>query len=167
MAVLRTRFRRDSTRAARGFTLIELAVAMSLSAILVAIAIPRMRSRTVNILATQRLVIATLRLARTNAISKSVHYKVSIPSITQLQVARLKETAPGSGVWTADGAYPAQTITLRPSTSLKATLVGTSVEFNSRGIALALAGAWQVDALDTFGVTKSLQVWPSGQVNEL
>lgn len=167
MAALRTRVRRDSACAARGFTLIELVVALTISAILVGVAIPRMRPRTVNILATQRLLIATLRLARTNAISKSVHYKVSFPSVTQVQVARLQETAPGSGVWQADAAYPAQTITLRPSTSIKATLVGTSVEFNSRGIALALVGAWQVDALDTFGVTKSLQVWPSGQVNEL
>ena len=115
---------------------------------------------------TQRLLIANLRLARTNAISKSVHFKVSFPSATQVQVARLKESPAGSGIWLADTASPAQTITLPASTSVKSTVVGTSVEFNSRGLAVRLTGPWQVDAQDAFGVTKSVQVWPSGQVNE-
>lgn len=159
-----TSLRRAS--AARGYTLIELVVGLSIVGILAAVAIPHLTPRTMNIIATQRLLIANLRLARTNAISKSVHFKVSFPSTTQVQVARLKENPAGSGVWQADAASPAQTITLPASTSVKATVVGTSVEFNSRGLAVSLTGPWQVDAQDSFGVIKSLQVWPSGQVNE-
>jgi prepilin-type N-terminal cleavage/methylation domain-containing protein len=150
----------------RGFTLIDVVTTLSVIAILAGIALPRFDNRRVDIMAAQRLVIAKLRLARTNAITKSVHFRVSFPTASQIQVASMQENPPGSGTWQVDSSN-VQTIPLPNVTQIQSSEVGTSIEFNSRGIAVNLTAPQQIDARDTFGVTKSLQVWPSGQVNEL
>ena len=151
----------------RGSTLMQLLTAMSIMAALAAIAVPRFDSRRMQILTAHRLVISNLRVARANSISKSVHFTVSFPSNNVITVQRLKESPANSGTWVTDDTYTAQSITLPSTTTMKTAAVGTSVEFNSRGLAVNLAAARQLDVQDSYGVTKSLQVWPSGQVNEL
>jgi Tfp pilus assembly protein FimT len=150
----------------RGFGLIDMVTTLSVVAILAGAAFPSFDNRRVQIIAAQRLVIADLRLARTNAITKSVHFQVSFPTARQIRVARMQESPPGSGAWQVDSSN-VQTTTLPNVTQIQSSEVGTSVEFNSRGMAVNLTAPQQIDARDTFGVTKSLQVWPSGQVNEL
>ena len=149
-----------------GHTLIEMVVVLSILAIMAAYAVPEYRASRVHINNTQRLLLANLRLARTNAISKSVHYQVAFPSATQMQVSRMVENPPGSGTWQVDTTN-VQTIPLPTSTQVKSTVVGTVYEFNARGITVNLSTPQQIDLQDSFGLTKSIQVWPSGQVNEL
>lgn len=149
-----------------GHTLIEMVVVLSILAIMAAYAVPEYRASRVHINNTQRLLLANLRLARTNAISKSVHYQVAFPSATQMQVSRMVENPPGSGTWQVDTTN-VQTIPLPTSTQVKSTVVGTVYEFNARGITVNLSMPQQIDLQDSFGLTKSIQVWPSGQVNEL
>jgi Tfp pilus assembly protein FimT len=143
-----------------------MATTLSVVAILTGIALPHLDSRRMNIITAQRLVMANLRLARTNAITKSVHFQVSFPTASQIQVARMQQNPPGSSTWQVDSSN-VQTISLPDATQIQSTEVATSIEFNSRGIAVNLTGVQQIDAQDTFGATKSLQVWPSGQINEL
>ncbi|MBI4515895.1 MAG: prepilin-type N-terminal cleavage/methylation domain-containing protein [Deltaproteobacteria bacterium] len=153
----------------RGYTLIEILVTMSVMAVMAAIALPHFDSRRLEINNAQRLLIANLRQARFNAISKSIHFQVSFPQNDHVVVSRMKENPAGSGTWEVDTTEPTnvQTTSLPAGTTVKSAAVGTTIEFNSRGIVLNMNTAKQVDVQDTFGVTRSLQVWPSGQVNEL
>src|SRR5262250_3291678 len=118
-----------STRLActAGYSLVELLVSVSILGIIAGIAMPQIRSGRMQVGNAQRLLIANLRLARTNAISKSVHYQVTFPTATQIRVSRMNEVPAGSGVWQVDTTNQ-RTITLPSPTSLKSTVVGTTVE---------------------------------------
>jgi prepilin-type N-terminal cleavage/methylation domain-containing protein len=156
--------------ASRGFTLTELVVTFSILAVLILIALPRWDARRLNILEAQRMALADLRLARSSAITTSMHFQVTFPAVTYMQVARMKEEPAGSGTWVVDSNH-VQDISLPSGTQVKLsgteTLQSLSVEFNSRGLAMGLAAPQSIDLQDSFGRTKSLQVWPSGQVNAL
>ncbi|HVN84733.1 MAG TPA: prepilin-type N-terminal cleavage/methylation domain-containing protein [Candidatus Binatia bacterium] len=154
----------------RGYSMVEMMVALSVAAIIMAIAIPRLRTQRVNIQTAYRQVIAAFRIARANAISKSTHYQVSFPDSTHVKISPMYEPTPGSGVWVVD-TTKVQTQVLPNRTTINAAAVNTLVEFNSRGIVTnstiptpAAGQAPQVDVQDTYGATKSTQVWPSGQI---
>ena len=150
---------------AGGFTLVEMFVALAFLAILTAIAIPHFDPRRMQIVSAQRLLLANLRVARTNAISKSVHYQVSLPTTTQIKVSRMLEPTPNSGSWSVDSTK-VQTIRLPSITTITSTEVGTTIEFNSRGFVVnPTPGPQRLDVQDTYGQTKYVQVWPSGQIN--
>jgi prepilin-type N-terminal cleavage/methylation domain-containing protein len=153
-------------RAARGYTMIEVVMTMAIVGIIAAIARPHFDARRLQIVTAQRMVIANLRLARTNAITKNVHFQVTFPASQQLRVSRMIETPAGSGTWLVDSTN-VQTIPLPPVTQVASGVVGASFEFNSRGFPLNLNAVRQIDLQDTYGATKSLQLWPSGQVNDL
>ncbi|MFN8624441.1 MAG: prepilin-type N-terminal cleavage/methylation domain-containing protein [Candidatus Binatia bacterium] len=146
-----------------GYTLLEVLTALTLMAVLGAIAVPEYRAQRLQLGAAQRLVIAQLRLARTSAITTGVHFKIEFPQTTQLQVERMQLV---SGVWESD-ASKVRTITLPAVTRVESSVVGTGIEFDTRGQVVNLTQPQQIDLTDAFGAAKSLQVWPSGQVNEL
>jgi len=150
-------------RSAGGFSLVELLVTISIFGILVKVAVPHLDRGRMQITTAQRLVIAQLRLARANAISKSVHFRVEFPARTQIKVERMLLVG---GAWQID-VNNIQTVTLPTPVQLASTIVGSNVEFNTRGLAGNLVQPLQINMTDSFGVTKSLQAWPSGQVNEL
>jgi Tfp pilus assembly protein FimT len=156
-----------------GFSVIDLVVTMGVAAILLKNAAPAWQAQRLQIQTAQRQVVAVLRLARVNAITKSAHYQVSFPDATHINIARMQESAPNSGTWIIDSAN----ITTQPLPTVaqvKSTVVAELVEFNSRGFAVKNtlpkpggASTPQVDIQDTFGAARSVQVWPSGQINGL
>ncbi len=156
----------QTRRGVGGFTLPDLMVTISLVTILAGVTLPQLDSRRMQITTAQRLVIATLRLARVNAITKSQHFTVSFPALNRMQLSAMVQSPAGSGIWQVDPAN-VQTIQLPNATQVALADVGVTVEFNGRGMAPNLNTPLQIDTQDSFGVTKSLQVWPSGQINEL
>lgn len=148
--------------AGHGHTLIEVLVTLGLVGIAAAVALPRFDARRLRIDAAQRLVIANLRLARASAITTSVHFAVEFAAAAQIQVERMSKDS--AGRWQVDPAS-VQTIPLPASTHFAAGVLGNRIEFNSRGMAVNLTAPQQVAIVDDFGVSKSLQAWPSGQVD--
>lgn len=155
--------RARARRGVQGYSAIELLATIGLLGIVTAMAIPHFDSRRMQINSAQRLLIANLRLARSSAITKSVHFRVDFPAASQVRIQRLIQVG---AEWQVDP-DGVQTMSLPTGTALPSSLVGTSIEYNTRGMAIDLAAPRRIDVTDTFGVTKSLQAWPSGQVNEL
>jgi len=149
--------------AARGFTMVELLVAIAIFGLLAKTAVSSISPRRVQIGAAQLQVIAQLRLARMSAITSVSHYSISFASTTQFQVYPM--TYNGT-IWQL-ASTPTNTVTLPTGVTFPSALVGTRLEFNSRGTFVTSNAVSQVNLTDVFGQTKSLQVWPSGQVNAL
>jgi prepilin-type N-terminal cleavage/methylation domain-containing protein len=147
-----------------GYSLAEMMVTLSIMAVVTAIAVPRWNAGRMNILAARRIVIANLRLARANAITKSLHYQVSFPDGGHVSLSGMLQSPAGSGTWVVD-TTKVQTSALPAGTQVPA--VSTRVEFNTRGMVVNASTMTQISVTDSFSGTKSLQVWPSGQVNEL
>jgi hypothetical protein len=59
-----------------------------------------------------------------------------------------------------------RTLALPEGIQVAEAVVGTSIEFNSRGEATSLRERARINMSDGFGATKSVEVWPSGQVDE-
>ena len=149
----------------RGYTLIELTVSLSVIAILAAIAIPEWRASTMNILVARRMVLANLRLGRSNAITKSVHYQVSFDA-SHVVLSAMYQSPAGSGNWVVSTTN-VQTSPLPAGTQVSQAAQSTVVEFNTRGMVVNATTMKQISLTDSFNNTKSLQVWPSGQMNEI
>ena len=157
---------RYALRDACGYSLIQVVVALAIVAIVGAIAVPNWKANRMNILTARRLVLATLRLARANAITKSIHYKVSFPSdMGHVTLSGMVQSPAGSGTWVVDQTK-VQTTALPASTQVAASSQSITVEFNTRGMVVNSTAVVQITFSDAFGITKSLQLWPSGQINE-
>jgi Tfp pilus assembly protein FimT len=148
----------------------QVMVTLTIAAILSAIAVPAFKSNRMNIVTARRVVLATLRLARANSITKSLHYQVSFPSdMGHVTLSGMKQSTPGSGTWAVDPTK-VQTTALPANTSVTASSQAITVEFNTRGMVVKPTPGptpLQLSVSDTFGMTNSLQVWPAGQMNEM
>ena len=136
---------------------------MSILTILTAAALPGHRSNRLQINTAHRLVMGTLRNARASAISKSVHFAVEFATTDTLLLQRMVQDSTG---WQVDSTR-VLTVPLPAPAYVMSSAVGTRVEFDSRGVAVNLLAPLQIDLSDPFGASKSLQAWPSGQINEL
>jgi Tfp pilus assembly protein FimT len=141
-------------------------VTISILAIVTATAVPRWNAGRMNILAARRMVIANLRLARANAITKSFHYQVSFPDAGHVSLSGMRQSPANSGTWVVD-TTKVQTSALPARTQASAAALSTTVEFNTRGMVVNASTMTEIRLTDSFSSTKSLQVWPSGQTNEL
>jgi prepilin-type N-terminal cleavage/methylation domain-containing protein len=149
----------------RGYSLIEVTVTVSIVAIMIAIAMPMWKANRMNVLTARKMVLANLRLARANAITKSIHYQVSFPDAGHVTLSRMFQSPAGSGTWVVD-TTKVQTSALPANTQVAADSLSTTVQFNSRGIVANTSTMTAIRLTDSFGNTQSLQVWPSGQMNE-
>src|SRR5262249_28874392 len=84
------RQRHSLLRSTAGLTLVDLVTTLSVVGIVASTAMPHFDKRRANVGTTQRLVIANLRLARSNAVTRNVHYQVEFPSASQMKVERMK-----------------------------------------------------------------------------
>ncbi len=134
-------------------------------AVLSAIAMPGWKANRMNILTARRMVVANLRLARANAITKSIHYQVSFPDTSHVSLSAMQLDPLHPGTWVVD-TTKVQTSALPSRTNVAASSLSTVVEFNTRGMVVNVSSMKQISLSDSFGSTKSLQVWPSGQMNE-
>jgi len=145
--------------------MIEVSVAVSILAILVRIAIPMWKASSMNIVTARRMVVANLRLGRANAITKSIHYQVSFtPDQGSVKLSGMVQPTPPATTWTVD------TTKVQTSVLPKSTQVSTPsvvVEFNTRGMVANSSSVMLISFTDSFGHTKSLQIWPSGQIHEM
>lgn len=149
-----------------GYSVSEVLVTLAVIAIIGAGTLPRSQVARMEIQVAHRMMIANLRVARASAISKSTHFRVSFLDGNRVQVSRLQQVPAGSGSWQEDTSET-QVVLLPSATEVSSAAVGRAVEFDSRGLAVNLAAPIQIETRDTFGVTKSVEIWPSGQVNEL
>lgn len=148
---------------ARGFSAIDMLIAISIFGVLAANAVSDINSPRLQIATSQLQVVGQLRMARMKAITTVSHFSVSFTSATQLKVYPM--TYNGT-VWQL-ASTPISTVTLPSAVTFPAAVVGTRIEFNSRGMVANSSAVTQVDLKDTFNQTRSLQAWPSGQVNAL
>jgi prepilin-type N-terminal cleavage/methylation domain-containing protein len=156
---------REPAWGVRGQSLIELMVTLSIVAIVLRIGLPMWKASSMNIMTARRMVVANLRLARANAITKSLHYQVSFAADKgSVKLSGMAPPTPPATTWAVD------TTKVQTSAFPKSTQVSTSsvvVEFNTRGMVANSSTMTLISITDSFGNTKSLQVWPSGQIHEL
>ncbi|HVO23070.1 MAG TPA: prepilin-type N-terminal cleavage/methylation domain-containing protein [Candidatus Margulisiibacteriota bacterium] len=149
----------------RGYSLIEVTVAIAVLAILVRIAVPIWKAGSLNVVTARKVVMANLRAARANAITKSMHYQVSfVADNNSVKLSGMQQPTPPATSWTVD------TLKVQTSTLPKSTWVSTPsvvVEFNTRGMVVNSSSVTLITFADSYGRTKSLQVWPSGQIHEM
>ena len=148
-------------QASPGYTLIEVLVGMAVFGVLISTALPRYHADRLQLGAAQMQTLAMLRDARSLAVSRNLHFAVKIAAADRIVVQRLRQVGTA---WESDG-DPLQTLQLRAPASVAQGLVGTRVEFNGRGVAVNLTTPQRIDLQDTFGASKSVQVWPSGEIN--
>jgi prepilin-type N-terminal cleavage/methylation domain-containing protein len=157
----------------RGMSMVELLVAMSILAAMIAVAVPKFNSSMLNLPVTEQTLIADIRMARANATSRGVHYKISLHS-SSYSVQRLQDTD-GDGVWEPDGSFPAYTVNLPDDLSLSFGDGSSAVfEFTTRGLLADQEDGTPADIVTVYlhdaqdsGGTKTVQIWPSGQVEEV
>jgi len=145
-----------------GFTLIELVVSFALFAVVVGIAVPHLRGRNYDLWGAHAQLMADLRQARADAITRGDHFAVVVTEASGYEVRRLRDDD-GNGVWVPD-ATPFHRRTLPDHVRFVAGLY-SNLEYNTRGLMVIPDAA---DALvlqdEHSGATKTVTVWPSGQV---
>jgi prepilin-type N-terminal cleavage/methylation domain-containing protein len=144
-----------------GFSLIELIVSFALFSILVAAAVPHLRGFGYDIWSAHAQLMADLRQARADAITRGDHFAVAVVSSTAYEIRRLSDPN-NDGIWTLKGTA---TVRALPAGVTFTGGVGGLFEFNTRGLLVTPEAA---DALvledEDSGNARTVTVWPSGQV---
>ncbi len=104
-----------------GLTVLEVLVVAALLGLLLALVLPRIDPRPLDLLADARELVANVKVARARAISRTTRYQVVVTGPTAYEVRRAE-----GGLWTAE-----RTVTLRPRVQFEAG--PTCAEFDSRG----------------------------------
>jgi prepilin-type N-terminal cleavage/methylation domain-containing protein len=147
----------------RGYSLVEILVAIGIFGILAATALPHIDTRRQNINYATKALVANIRLARAKAMATGIHYCMHRNSSTKYYVRRWSDnknivdaTLPTKVTWD---------ITDYPDLQ--------HVMFNSRGMLIdnsaqkmVLTSPVNVYVADTYGLSHKIVVWPSGQVYE-
>lgn len=161
---------RSLHRSQRGMSLVELLVMLGIVSVLIAVAMPRLNKSNLNLPLVEQSLVADIRMARANAVSRGAHYKVSVSASTY-SVQRLQDDD-GDGAWEPDGGFPAYTVGLPEGITITEG-VGSEIEFTTRGLLTSNpdgtpASVISVTILDSVhSRTKIVEIWPSGQVEEV
>jgi prepilin-type N-terminal cleavage/methylation domain-containing protein len=155
-----TATRRSPCRDVRGFTLIELLVAMMLFVVMVGTALAAFPRRPYAVWNAQADVVAELRRARNDALTRGDHFRMVITGPSTWETRRL--TLVG-GVWVPN-ATAERTGTL-PTGIEFMTGIGKQFEFTTRGMMLTPGAATTLVIEDPeSSSSRNVTVYPSGQV---
>ncbi len=147
-------------RDVRGFTIIELLVAMMLFAVMVGSALAAFPRRPYAVWTAQADVVAELRRARNDALTRGDHFRVVVTGPSTWETYRLSLAG---GVW-IPAATPVRAGTL-PSGIEFMTGIGKQFEFTTRGLMLTPGAATTLVIEDVATYTsRGVAVYPSGQV---
>lgn len=146
----------------RGFSLIELLVAVSIFAVLAAMGLPHFDARRQDIQTITRQVVADYRWARTRAITSGDHFAIEWLNPQRYQVQRLKQSPAGS--WTVNTVVKE---VMLPDHIATMWWWPSKHEFNTRGMMIsATYPLWQLLWDEQFNGYHLLTLYPSGQVYE-
>jgi prepilin-type N-terminal cleavage/methylation domain-containing protein len=150
-----------SLKAVRGFTLLELLVAIALLTVMAGTALPSLPRKPYAVWTAQTQVLAELRRARNDALTKGDHFRVDITGASSFVTYRMTLVA---GAWVPNGA-PVRTGSL-PDGILFLTGVGKQFEFTTRGLMVTPDAATTLFMEDPdTAISRGVTVWPSGQVS--
>jgi Tfp pilus assembly protein FimT len=147
-------------------SMIELLIAISMIALMIAVAVPRLNRSDLNMPIAVQDLLGNIRMARASAVSRGVHYRVTLASSYTIQ--RLKQN--DDGTWDPDGS-PAQRGDLPHDISITEG-EGSVIEFDTRGLLVSQEEDTPPDVITVelhdgqHGGDKTIQIWPSGQVEE-
>lgn len=111
--------------------LIDIAVAIGIFALLVALLIPTLSRRELVLPTATRGLVDHLRLARAGAASRGIHFRVTFQPHTYA-IERLQDEDK-NGTWEPDTKLPAWHVTLPPTVAIGSG-VDTVIEFDARGL---------------------------------
>ncbi len=111
----------------RGYSLLELIIAVSIMGIAVALALPMLNSKPVNLGADLQDLSLNLQVAREFAMSRTQHYRVRVFSAGPPYQYAIEGYS--GGAWGT-----ARTITLRSNIAFDSATLGLTAEFDTRGM---------------------------------
>jgi len=150
----------SASKRVRGFTLVELCVAMGLFAIMVGTAMAAFPRTPYAVWTAQAELVAEFRRARNDALTKGDHFKIVLTGPTTYATYRMSLVG---GVWVQNPS-PVRQGTL-PLGAEMTTGVGGEFEYTTRGLMLAPGAATTITLEDEDSAhQRTVTVWPSGQV---
>jgi prepilin-type N-terminal cleavage/methylation domain-containing protein len=151
----------------RGFTLIEMLTTVAILGIVLAVALPHLDRRRMDINKLTQSLVGDIRLARLRAITGGAHYAVKATSGIEgnrgYEVVQMEETGDGDWVEAVDGWK--RVVPLSSGMSVSGGEEGFSVEFNTRGMLVSSEVPVAATITDDFGAVRNFTVWPLGQVH--
>jgi prepilin-type N-terminal cleavage/methylation domain-containing protein len=156
--------------AEQGMSLMEVLVTITIVGLLSALPLANLNRQGMKLTDTLDELASNIRLARANAVSRSVHYLVTISSHSY-SIQRLQDQD-GDDVWEPNGAFTEQEFDL-PSGITISDGAGTEMEFTTRGLLAPLPDGTPagVVTIRMNGSEESqsgaIDVWPSGQVQRV
>lgn len=161
---------RNIHRSQRGMSLIELLVTIGIISVLIALTIPQLNQSTLNLPIAEQNLIADIRMTRASATTRGARFKVSLAS-DSYSIRRLQDDD-NDGEWEPDGAFPTQTVNF-PSSITITEGADAEIEFTTRGLLAdqpdgTPAAIVTISLHDSHkGETRTVEVWPSGQIEEV
>ena len=155
----------------RGMSMVELLVTLGIVAVVGAVALPRINSGTLNAKVTAQNLLGDIRMARASATTRGAHFRVTLES-TSYTVERLQDDD-GDGDWEPGAGLQKRTVDLPSGISLSINNGDGIIEFTTRGLIATLPDGTPPEIEDVtlndsvHGKTRNIQVWPSGQVQEV
>lgn len=150
-------------RSVRGFSILELLVAMALFAAMAGITVTSLPRNPYGSWGAQTQVISEIRRVRNESLTRGVHFMMEITGPTTWASYRMELDVDGDD-WLVDG-DPIRSGTLPEGTTFS-TGVGSQFEFTTRGLMVTPDAAITILLADsTSGTNRGVTVWPSGQVS--